>query len=186
MAVQLTKRLFTVHDYHRMADAGILSEDDRVELIEGEILAMTPIGPPHGAAVDRATRAMVTITGDSAIVRVQGSVGLNEYNEPQPDIVLLRPREDFYATRLPGPSDILLIVEIAQSSLEYDRTIKARIYAETGIREYWVADLNHDCLFAFADLRTGAYRAVRELQRGESIAPELLPDARIQIDALLA
>ena len=115
-----------------MVNAGILSERDRVELIEGEILAMSPIGPPHGAALDRATRAMFTIVADKAIVRVQGSVGLGEYNEPQPDIVLMRPKDDFYAKELPGPSDILLIVEIAQSSLEYDRTIKARIYAERG------------------------------------------------------
>ena len=118
-----------------------------------EILAMSPIGPPHGAAVDRDNRAMVNIMGDKAIVRVQGSVGLDEYSEPQPDIVLLRPRDDFYATQLPGPPDILLIVEVAQSSLDYDRIIKARVYAETGIPEYWVADLNHDCLFIYRDFR---------------------------------
>ena len=147
---------------------------------------MSPIGPPHGAAVDRALRAMVNVTGDKAIVRVQGSVGLDEYNEPQPDIVLLRPKDDFYARQLPGPSDISLIVEVAQSSLEYDRTIKARIYAQTGIAEYWVADLNHDCLFAHDDPREGAYHTVRQLQRGESIAPQLLPECRILIDNLLA
>lgn len=186
MAVQLTRRLFTVHDYHRMADAGILGEDDRVELIEGEILAMSPIGPPHGAAVDRANRAMVNITGEKAIVRVQGSVGLDDYNEPQPDIVLMRPRDDFYATRLPGPPDILLIVEVAQSSLDYDRKIKARIYARTGIPEYWVADLNHDCLFIHRDSRNGEYRTERRLQRGESIAPQLLPECVVQVDSLLA
>jgi Uma2 family endonuclease len=186
MTVQITKRLFTVDDYHRMGEAGILAECDRVELIEGEILAMTPIGPPHGAAVDRATRAMVNAIGDRAIVRVQGSVRLNQYNEPQPDIVLLRPTEDFYASRLPGPADIRLIVEIAQSSLEYDRTVKARLYAETGVAEYWVADLEHECLFVHADPGEGAYRAVRQLRRGESLAPRLLPDCRVQVDDLLA
>jgi Uma2 family endonuclease len=185
MPVQLTRRLFTVDDYHRMVDAGILSERDRVELIEGEILAMTPIGPPYGAAVDRANRAMVTATGDRAIVRVQGSVRLNEYNEPQPDFVLLRPKDDYYATGLPGPKDIFLIVEVAQSSLEYDRTVKARLYAENGIPEYWVADLEHDCVFVHTDPRGGAYRTVRQLQRGESIAPDLLPDCQLKVDALL-
>ena len=109
MPIEVTKRLFTVHDYHRMGEAGILSSKDRVELIRGEILAMSPIGPPHSAAVDRSLRAMVNATGERAIVRVQGSVELDEYTQPQPDIVLLRPKEDFYAVAHPGPSDILLI-----------------------------------------------------------------------------
>ena len=186
MPVQLTKRLFTVDDYHRMAEAGILAEGDRVELIEGEIVAMTPIGPPHGAAVDRATRTLVHAVGEKAIVRVQGSVRLNEYNEPQPDLVLLRPTPDFYASRLPGPSDIFLIVESAQSSLEYDRTVKARLYADAGVPEYWIADLDHDCVFVYSDLRNGVSRTVRELARGEVLAPRLLADCRIQVDALLA
>lgn len=185
MPVEITKRLFTVHDYHRMGEAGILSKDDRVELIYGEILAMSPIGPRHNAAVDRATRAMVNITGERAIVRVQGSVGLDEYDEPQPDVVLLRPKEDFYAPQLPGPPDILLIVEIAESSLEYDRSIKARLYAETGISEYWVADLKNDCLFVYSDLRDKSYRLVRQFHRGDFIAPQLLPECRLQIDVLL-
>ena len=95
MSKLIQRRRFTVDDYHRMGDAGILLEDDRVELIYGQILAMSPIGNPHNAACDRATRALVRAAGDSAIVRVQGSVRLNDYNEPQPDIVLLKPRDDF-------------------------------------------------------------------------------------------
>lgn len=185
MPVELTRRLFTVHDYHRMGEAGILSKEDRVELIRGEILAMSPIGPPHCAAVDRATRAIVNITGDSAIVRVQGAGRLDEYDEPQPDIVLLRPREDFYASAHPGPPDILLVVEIAESSLEYDRTVKKRLYAETGIPEYWVADVKNDCLFAYSDLGDNSYRLVRQFHRGDFIAPQLLPECRLQIDVLL-
>jgi len=185
MAVQVTRRLFTVDDYHRMVDAGILSERDRVELIEGEVVAMTAIGPPHGAATDRANRALVTATGERAIVRVQGSVRLNRYTEPQPDIVLLRPTPDFYATRLPEPPDILLIVEIAQSSLEYDRTIKTRLYAENGVSEYWVADLEHDCVFVHSELRDRVYGTIRQLQRGELLAPHLLPECQIEVGALL-
>jgi hypothetical protein len=169
-----------------MASAGILSERDRVELIEGEILAMTPIGPPHGAAVDRANRAMVTAAGDRAIVRVQGSVRLDAHSEPQPDLVLLRPKDDYYATELPGPQDIFLIVEVAQSSVEYDRTVKARLYAAHAIPEYWVADLEHECVFVHTEARAGASRTTRELQRGQSMAPILLPDCRVEIDALLA
>lgn len=168
-----------------MADADILGEDDRVELIYGEILAMSPIGPPHAAAVDRANRAIVTATGDRAIVRIQSSVVLDKYSAPQPDIVLMRPRQDFYASQHPGPSDIFLIVEVAESSLQYDRTIKARLYAETGIQEYWVADLKHDCVFVYSGLSNKSYRQVRQFHRGDFISPQLLPECRLQIDLLL-
>jgi Uma2 family endonuclease len=141
MPVEVTRRRFTADDYQRMGSAGILSEDDRVELIDGEIVAMTPIGPRHNAAVNRATRAMVLAVGNKAIVQVQGSVRLDLYHEPQPDLVLLRPRADDYASQLPGPSDILLIVEVADSSSDYDREVKSRVYAKAGIGEYWLADL---------------------------------------------
>jgi Uma2 family endonuclease len=185
MAVQLTKRLFTVDDYHRMVDAGILHEKDRVELIEGEVLAMSPIGPPHCAAVDRATRAMVNGAGEKAIVRVQAPVQLDRYNQPEPDIVLLKPKEDFYATRHPGPADILLIVEVAQSSIDYDRSVKARIYSRTGIVEYWLADVEQDCVFVFSDPGKNGYRTVRQFSRGQSLTPYLLPNCQVTVDSLL-
>ena len=185
MATEISRRLFTVDDYHRMADAGILSQRDRVELIYGEVLAMSPSGPRHGAWVDRAAQVMFNITRARAIVRVQGNVGLDEYDEPQPDIVLLRPKDDFYFSKLPSPSDILLIIEVADSSLEYDRTIKARLYAETGIQEYWVMDLRNDRLFAYSNPSGKSYGIVRELHRGDVIAPQLLSECRIEIAALL-
>ena len=185
MATEISKRLFTVHDYHRMVDAGILSEDDRVELIGGEILSMSPIGPRHNAAARRATHALVRIVGDRAIVGVQGSVRLDEYDEPQPDIVLLRPKDDFYASRHAGPTDIFLIIEIADSSLGFDRTIKMRLYAQTAIPEYWVADVANECLFAHSDLHESTYRSILRFQRGDTIAPQLLSECRIPIDVLL-
>ena len=143
MPVGVTRRLFDVDDYHRMAQAGILSEADRVELIDGEIVAMTPIGPRHNAAVNRATSVLVPVVGNRAIVQVQGSIRLDRFLEPEPDIVLLRPQPDFYASQLPGASDIYLIIEFADSSLGYDRDVKARIYAQAGVREYWLVDLDH-------------------------------------------
>jgi Uma2 family endonuclease len=186
MAVEITKRRFTADDYQRMGETGILGPEDRVELIDGEVVAMTPIGPRHGASVDRANRALVTVAGDSAIVRVQGSVRLNLYNEPGPDIVLLRPRADFYASRLPGPADILLVIEIAESSIDYDRDMKARVYAVAGVREYWLADLTKNLVTCYSSPADGAYRNVRRCHAGQSIAPELLPDCTIEVDVLLA
>ena len=185
MATEISKRLFTVHDYHRMVDVGILSEDDRVELIHGEVIAMSPIGPRHSAAVLRANQALVRIVGDRAIVGVQGSVRLDEYDEPQPDLYLLRPKDDFYASGHAGPADIFLIIEVADSSLKYDRTIKLDLYAETGVPEYWIADIQNDCILAYSDLGENTYRSTRQFQRGDTIAPRLLSECRIPVDVLL-
>ena len=185
MRTEATKKLFTADEYHQMSAAGIFPEDDRVELIHGEILAMSPIGPRHSAAVLRANQALVRLVGDRAIVGVQGSVRLDEYDEPQPDLYLLRPKEDFYASGHAGPKDILLIVEVADSSLEYDQSIKLGLYAETGVPEYWIADVRNDCLVAYTDLRENTYRTTRQYQRGDMIAPHLLPECRMPIDVLL-
>ena len=110
MATQIAKKLFTVYDYHKMADAGILREGDRVELIRGEIVQMSPIGPPHNGTIHRANWFLSRIIGDLAIIGVQGSIQLDEYDEPQPDLYLLRPKEDFYTSRHAGPADILQII----------------------------------------------------------------------------
>jgi Uma2 family endonuclease len=185
MALAISRRLFNVHEYHRMVDAGILCEDDRVELIRGEILEMSPIGPRHSAAVLRANNKLTRLVGDLAIVGVQGSIRLDEYDEPQPDIYLLRPKEDFYASGHAGPSDIFLIVEMADSSLEYDQTTKMQLYAETGVPEYWIADIRNDCLITYSGPGKDRYRAVQTLARGSMLAPTLLPDCAIPVDVLL-
>jgi Uma2 family endonuclease len=185
MSTEITRRLFTTRDYHRMGEAGILTPEDRVELIYGEIVAMTPPGPPHGSGVDRATRELVLTLGDKAIVRVQGAVELNDYNEPEPDIVLLRPKDDFYYGKQPGPGDIFLVVEIADSSLSYDRNVKAKLYAETGVPEYWLADIKRGILFAYSDSNGIAYRLVRQFHRGDVLAPALLPDCKIRLAVFL-
>jgi Uma2 family endonuclease len=186
MSVTVSKKRFTADEYQQMGRVGILSEDDRVELIDGEIIAMTPTGPRHGASVDRTTRAFVTRAGDSAIVRVQGSVRLNVYSESEPDLVLLRPGADFYASAHPGPADILLIVEVAHSSIDSDRDFKGPFYARASVHEYCLADLNENVLHCFSTPKDGAYQNVREYRRGQSIAPLLLPDCVILVDDLLA
>jgi Uma2 family endonuclease len=185
MPVEIARRLFDVDDYHRMAQAGILSEDDRVELIDGEIVAMTPIGPRHNAVVDRVTRALVMAAGEQAIVRVQGSVRLSRFLEPQPDFVLLHPAPDFYASRLPGSSDILLVIEIAETSVQYDREVKARIYARSGVREYWLVDLGDRSVSCYSGPGGDAYQTRRECRAGQTLAPEGLPQCAIPVDVLL-
>jgi Uma2 family endonuclease len=185
MAGAVIKKRFTADEYQRMGQVGILTERDRVELINGEVVTMTPIGARHNACVTRTTRALVMAAGDDAFVQPQGSVRLDLYHEPEPDLVLLRPRIDFYASRLPGPEDILLVVEIADSSIEYDRDVKARIYAESGIPEYWLADLNANLMWRYSAPERGAFRSLEQYHRGQSVAPQLLPACSIPVDVLL-
>ena len=185
MALTIAKRRFTADEYQRMGEAGILRREDRVELIDGEILAMTPIGSRHVACVNHATRALVRAAGDDAIVQVQGSVRLNAWSEPEPDLVLLRPQAHFYTSRLPGPADILLIVEIAESSIDYDREVKARVYAEAAVPEYWIADLSTSVIWRYASPSEGAYETIGQSRRGEPIAPRLLPTCVIAADVFL-
>src|SRR5262245_41059947 len=168
-----------------MGEAGILSDNDRVELMDGEVVALTPIGPRHNASVNRAARALFAAVGDAAIVQVQGSVRLDVFHEPEPDIVLLWPREDFYASRLPGPADILLVVEVAEASVEYDRDVKATAYAASEITEYWLVDLRDDSLTCHTDPSRDGYRTVQVHRRGDSLTPRSLPQCTIPAGAFL-
>src|SRR5215510_13348229 len=149
MRADVTKRLFTVDDYYRMAEAGILKAGDRVELIEGEIVEMSPIGNRHAGCVNRANDLFTFLFRGKAIVTVQNPARLNKYNEPQPDLILAKPRADYYASGHPTGEDIFLMVEIADTTLRKDRNIKLPIYARLGIPEVWIGDLGHDQLLVF-------------------------------------
>jgi Uma2 family endonuclease len=186
MSVQVLRRRFTVDEYYRMGEAGILHEDDRVELIEGEIVQMSPIGSRHAACVKRLNGLFSRQIGQTAIViGVQDPIHLGEYSEPQPDITLLRPRPDFYVSAHPGPADILLVVEVADTSVEYDRGVKIPLYARAGIREYWIVDLAGESVEVYRDPSPEGYRQARQLRRSERIAPEAFPDVEIAIDDIL-
>jgi Uma2 family endonuclease len=146
MRTHPAKKLFTVDDYYRMAEAGILKSTDRVELIRGEIIEMSPIGRRHAASVDRATELFVTRLHGRAIVRVQNPNRLDQYSEPQPDISLLKPRTDYYESGHPEPADIYLVIEVSDTPLAFDRDVKLPMYAIAGIREVWIVDLNGSAL----------------------------------------
>src|SRR3954452_11821247 len=165
-----TKRLFTVHEYHKMGEAGILTADDRVELIDGEIVVMPPIGEGHFGHVNRFTDAFYAFRG-RAVIHIQNPVRLGLKSEPEPDVVLLRFREDFYAGKFPEPEDVLLLVEVADSSLTYDHQTKVPLYAKAGIQEYWIVDLGHGEIVVHRDPSRGRYRSVQQLKQGNSIAP---------------
>ena len=185
MAVQLTHYRFTRADYHRMVEAGILHEDSPVELIEGEILERSPIGRRHKACVDRCNRIFSQGLGGAAIVRVRSSIVLGERSEPEPDIALLRPRDDFYADADETPEDVLLVVEVADSSEVYDRQTKAPLYARHGIPELWIANLNRDQSIVCRDPAPAGYATMRVARCGESISPLAFPALTIAVEAIL-
>jgi len=147
----------TVDEYHRMAEVGLLAPDARVELIEGEIIDMAPIGKSHRAVVARFNRLLSRATGDHAILLVQDSLRLSMSSEPQPDLVLLKPREDFYSTRHPDPADTLLLIEVSDSTSRYDRKVKVPLYARHGVPEVWIVDLESGHLRFFRSWANGLY-----------------------------
>jgi Uma2 family endonuclease len=168
-----------------MAEAGILSEDDRVELIEGEVIEMNPIGSRHAACVNRLNMLLSRLAQKVAIVSVQNPIRLDEYSEPEPDIVLLRPREDFYVQGHPTPSDVLMVIEVAETSAEYDRNIKGPLYARAGIPELWLVDLPKETVEIYTQPVNGTYQASKQVKGGESLVSETLPEVSFSADAIL-
>jgi len=168
-----------------MAQTGILEPDARVELIDGDIVEMSPTGRRHNARVDRCNRLFHQSLGDTAIIRVQGSIVLDDNGEPEPDLVLLRPRDDFYDDADATPADVLLIVEVADSSETYDRMTKAPLYARHGILELWIANLNRDQVIVYRDPASTGYATTRVFRRGESLTPLAFPNLTIAIDDIL-
>ena len=138
--------LITVDEYHRMAEVGLIAPDARVELIEGVIIDMAPIGSPHGTTVDLLNELLVPLVKGRSIVRTQGAVRLSNWTEPQPDLALLKPRSDRYRASNPGPHDIQLVIEVSETSFCHDLKTKSKLYARYGVREVWVVDLNENVI----------------------------------------
>src|SRR4026207_1474391 len=151
MRSEVTRKLFTVDEYYRMAEAGILDPDARLELIAGEILEMSPVGTRHVACVNRANALFVKRFGDRAIVSVQNPLRLSNYTEPQPDIVVLKPRDDYYEEKRIVWEDALLVIEVSDTTIRRDRDLKLPLYAKAGVSELWIEDLRRNTLFVYRD-----------------------------------
>lgn len=182
---QLLRRLFTVKEYHRMAEAGILREDDRLELLRGEIIQMSPIGSRHAATVNRLVRVFTQKLGDRIILAAQNPVELDDYSEPQPDIALLRPRDDFYASGHPKPEDVLLLVEVADSTVKFDRTVKIPLYAEDGIAEVWLVNLPAQCIEVHRQPTVAGYQQIERFNPQQSLFVQALADVEIAVREIL-
>jgi Uma2 family endonuclease len=181
----ILRHRFTREDYHRMAETGILHPRARVELLDGEIVEMSPIGPRHSAIVDRLSRYFNAHASKNSICRAQGSISLFGESEPEPDVVLLKYRDDFYEKALPTPDDVMLIVEVAESSRGIDLGAKLRLYAESKIIDYWVVDLTADTFIVHRDPVDDHYASVTVHEPHATIAPIALPDVSVRVDSIL-
>ena len=183
--VEPVRHKLDVDAYHRMADAGIFGEEERIELIDGDLIDMAPIGQGHAGTVSGLVEALFVACAGRAIVWPQNPIRLDRSSEPQPDLAVLRRRADFYGSgERPGPSDVLLVVEVADNSLRFDRTVKLPLYARAGIAELWIIDLKRRVLDAYRDLTGDGYGATTTHLSGEQLAFAVAPELVVKLDLL--
>ncbi len=178
MVTQLATRQFAVREYQRMIDAGVLTEDERLELLDGLIVPMSPTSPRHAAHVARLGELLRGLLGGRAQVREEKAVVLEPASQPEPDLAVVRPRVDFYAESHPDRADVLFLIEVADTSLERDRGVKLGIYAAAGIPTVWVLDLPADRLWVASGPRGREYTGLVEFRRSDS--SRLLPIPGVQ------
>ncbi len=180
VVAERTRARISAELYRKMVATGDLTKNDRVELIEGDILTMAPIGSRHAAASVRINKLLVRGVGDAAEVAIAGPLKLGAFSEPQPDVVLLRPRPD-YAQRIPEPADVLLVIEISDSTLSFDQSTKLALYARNGIEEYWVVDVAAELVFVYRNPVEAGYAERLEVSGTAMISPRSLPQLRLDV-----
>ena len=183
--IEPTRRRFSVAEYYAMAKAGILTEDERVELIDGEIIVMSPIGNEHAASVDAGTEFLVPLVAGRVNVRVQAHLRLDDHHQPEPDLMLLRRRDDFYRHQAPGAEDVLLLIEVSHSSLSYDRSVKLALYAQFEIPEVWIANIPARVVEVYTDPVDGEYTASRVYRPGETVSPAAFEDVNLPVSQFI-
>jgi len=180
-----SKRLFTVDEYERLVQEGILTEDEHIELIEGEIVEMVPTGNHHSGTVKYLLSLLSQTLGASFVIGVRDPIRLPPFSEPEPDISILRARADYYRSRTPSPEDVIFLVEVTDSSASTDRSVKVPLYAAAGIPEVWIVDLAGSLVEIHTVPAEGAYIDVRVAKRGESVCPSFFPDLTIAVNDIL-
>ncbi len=182
MAVEIARRRFTIEEFEQMIRAGVFEEDERIELIEGEIVEMAPINFPHAICVSRLDQLLRTVLGTTAYVWVQNPVQFEGNSRPQPDVALLKWRDDLYRRKNPSSEDVLLLIEVANSSLRQDRKVKVPMFARAGIPEAWIVNLPKSIVEIYSGLNAGRYENVRRAGRGESLPLPGSPNSTISVD----
>jgi Uma2 family endonuclease len=175
---------FSVADYNRLGEVGLLTEDDRVELIEGEIIEMAPIGSRHAGTVDFLTARLFAAAQGLAMIRVQSPIVLDDFSEPQPDVAVLLPRADFYRHSHPRPGDVLLVIEVAETTLSYDREKKLPLYANAGVPEVWIVDVAQAALHAFRLPAGDRYETEQVVVAPTTMTIAMLPETVVDLSGL--
>lgn len=179
------KHLTDIHEWQKLGEANIFPPNSRIELIEGEILEMAPIGFNHSGHLKRIIKLFSTLAQDAAIISAQDPLQLGDLSEPEPDFMLLKPVDDFYTSRHPDANDVILLIEVAESSLPYDQNQKLRLYAMHGVPEYWLLNLNDSCLEVYREPHGETYAQKSTLRAGDSVTLTQLPDLTIQVSSIL-
>ena len=183
--MERSRHRVTVEDFHKMGEAGIFLEDDRVELIDGEMIDMAPIGSRHAGVVKHLTNLLAMAAKGKAIVSAQDPLRLGPHSEPEPDLMLLVPRDDFYSEAHPGASDVLLLIEVCDTTARFDREVKLPLYARHGVAEVWLINIETRLLerCRLPQPERGEY-AFRESLAVGAIAPAAIPECRVAIETL--
>ncbi len=184
MSVQTVRLRFTVDDYYRMINWGLLKDVERAEIIEGELIKRMPIGNRHAACVKRLSEYLRDELGKSVTYSVQDPIRLDEFNEPQPDVALLKRRDDFYGGKQPTAEDALLLIEVSDSTLDYDRNRKIPLYAKHEVPEVWLINLLNGTIEVHSQPREYSFSIVKVLRRGETIKSEVLPNLSLDVDKI--
>jgi Uma2 family endonuclease len=185
MSRQLAKRWISVDEYERMGKAGVFTPDERLELLEGEIYEMSPIGSPHAASVKFLSALLNLLFNGKLIVSTQDPIRLDDFSEPQPDVALLRWRDDFYRPAHPTPADVLLVIEVADSTVESDRSYKIPLYAKAGVQEAWIVNLQDETIELYAEPVGGVYQVSKTFKRGEEAQAHAVADLRVKVADIL-
>ncbi len=185
MTVAIGKRVFSVTEYHQMVEAGILTENDKIELINGEIITMSPVGSIHAGCVNRLSALLSTMLQKQAIVSIQNPIQADDYSEPEPDLAMLKPRSDFYSESHPQPADVLIVIEVSDSTLDFDKEVKLPLYAKAGISEAWIINLPEKTVEIYTTPQTGIYRKLELFKADERLVTSAFSQLSITADQVL-
>ena len=182
----VTFKRFCVDDFHKMMEIGVLIEESGWEIIDGKIIDKIKISSKNAGTVTKINKVLANLVGHQVLISIRSPIHIDDYNEPEPDIALLKPREDFYAESHPLPPDVLLLIEVSDSTLGFDREIKRTLYAEAGILEFWLVNLTENTIECYSSPKNGSYRLVKIVGAGEIAASVTIENLTLEVDEILA
>lgn len=184
-AATVKPKRFRVEEFRKMTEIGILPEESGWEIIDGYLIDKMTIGSKHASIVKRLNKILTNLVGNQAVISIQDPIHINDYNEPEPDVALLAPRKDFYSKSHPMPTDVLLLIEVSDSTIEYDREVKKMLYAEAEIQEFWLINLKNNTVEVYSQPKNGSYYSTRILEAGETIKLTTIENLQLSVEEIL-